>query len=266
MNKENLLSIVTVCFENSNELRNTLTSISKKINTDNLISKIEVLVIDGSNNFDCKNVVAEFNLDAIEYFKQDGQGVYDAMNLGIDSASGDAVLFLNSGDIFASEFNLQVFLNVHASDLKEKILFGDCYYKLGKKHFLEKVDFSSAKWWEKKLPCHQSTFIPTFFLKKNPFNSNQKINADAAICRQAFSELEAKYIEQTVCIFELGGASNNINSLKRAITLYQEISFNRNLTWTGKAKLLLSLCIRYSLIKLIGFERYVLLGRYWRKT
>jgi glycosyltransferase involved in cell wall biosynthesis len=61
-------------------------------------SNIEYIVIDGGSN-DGSKAYIENHKDSLAYWvSKPDQGIYHAMNKGIDRATGDYLLFLNSGD------------------------------------------------------------------------------------------------------------------------------------------------------------------------
>lgn len=88
-----LFSIVTVHLNHIHGLRATQESLLAQTNRD-----FEWIVIDGGSNHEC--VAALHHLGAI-WISEPDHGIYDAMNKGIERASGRYLLFLNAGDRLA---------------------------------------------------------------------------------------------------------------------------------------------------------------------
>jgi len=100
------LSIITVVKDDPEGLRQTLASIDAQGELD-----AEVVIIDGS-----ATAVDDVTLTSLPWriVQQVPQGIYPAMNAGLESARGDYVYFLNAGDTFSG------------SDTLTRILAGLC--------------------------------------------------------------------------------------------------------------------------------------------
>lgn len=88
------VSIITVVFNNRLNLVKTINSI-KSLDYNNL----EYIVIDGGSTDGTLDVINENNNFINYYISEKDEGIYDAMNKGLKSATGDFVWFINSGDI-----------------------------------------------------------------------------------------------------------------------------------------------------------------------
>ena len=95
------LTIITINRNNANGLSRTLSSILSQSETD-----FEYIVIDGASTDDSLSVIETFKLSNFQTFKsisEPDSGIYNAMNKGIRMATGEYLLFLNSGDCLASD-------------------------------------------------------------------------------------------------------------------------------------------------------------------
>jgi putative colanic acid biosynthesis glycosyltransferase len=90
-------SIITVCRNNLNGLQRTCESIEAQS-----FSDFEWIVIDGASTDGTVEFMTNKVQDNISFFSEPDEGLYDAMNKGIDKASGDYLIFMNSGDQFMS--------------------------------------------------------------------------------------------------------------------------------------------------------------------
>ena len=112
-----LISIITINFNNLDGLQRTMTSVFEQSH-----SAIEFIVIDGGSN-DGSKAHIESCQDQINYWvSEKDQGIYHAMNKGIDKTTGDYLLFLNSGDWLVDKFVIETFVNFKPV---EDIVYGD---------------------------------------------------------------------------------------------------------------------------------------------
>lgn len=126
------ISIITVVYNAEDLIEKTIQSV-----IDQYYDGIEFIIIDGCSNDNTINIIKKYE-EHIDYWisEVDG-GIYDAMNKGIDAASGRGLLFLNAGDylvgrVISDNTAVPCFLNV-----KYHNVFGDFTnlkiksYKLG---------------------------------------------------------------------------------------------------------------------------------------
>ncbi|WP_152669502.1 hypothetical protein [Synechococcus sp. GFB01] len=100
-----ILTVVVICKDNPEELKRTLLSIYSCDLEADRHNELEVLVIDSSGDIKCKNVWMGLAGDwpNARYEWTPPRGIYAAKKVGLLSAQGMFVQFLNSGDIYASE-------------------------------------------------------------------------------------------------------------------------------------------------------------------
>src|SRR4028119_96300 len=89
------ISIITVYYNSAATIRGTLTCIKEQDYPD-----IEHIVIDGKSTDETLQIVGEFPHVAKVVSERDN-GLYDAMNKGIQKASGQVIGILNSDDVYA---------------------------------------------------------------------------------------------------------------------------------------------------------------------
>ena len=99
MEQKTRVSIVTVCYNSEKTIRDTIESVLNQTYTN-----IEYLIIDGASTDHTMEIVEEyrtsFEKKGMEYIvssEPDG-GIYDAMNKGVEKASGEIVGIINSDD------------------------------------------------------------------------------------------------------------------------------------------------------------------------
>lgn len=103
------LSIITINYNNASGLSKTLESVFNQT-----FMNFEYIVIDGNSTDGSVELIKQYEDSSVENFSwisEPDTGIYNAMNKGIRMAKGEYVLFLNSGDMLAS------------NDVTEKMLF-----------------------------------------------------------------------------------------------------------------------------------------------
>ena len=88
-----MISIITVTYNNFQDLHRTINSLEK-------VEGIERIVVNGGKCAKTKKYLSNF--DGITISEPD-KGISDAFNKGVSRAKGDNVMFLNSGDVLLSQ-------------------------------------------------------------------------------------------------------------------------------------------------------------------
>lgn len=112
------VSVITVTFNARDTVERTLVSVfgQKEVLT-------EVIVIDGASTDGTLEVLRRHE-DRIDILcSEPDSGIYDAMNKGVRKATGDYLLFMNSGDVFVDGSSLKKLVE-HACESSESVVFG----------------------------------------------------------------------------------------------------------------------------------------------
>ena len=114
-----LLIVITVCYNAEKTIGLTLKSVAEQTT-----SEFEYLVVDGASTDRTLELVAALRRP-VEVVSERDQGIYDAMNKGLDHAKGDYVWFLNAGDQFFSPDTVaQVIAQLRANEYPD-VLYGE---------------------------------------------------------------------------------------------------------------------------------------------
>jgi glycosyltransferase involved in cell wall biosynthesis len=95
-------SVITINYNNCVGLRKTIESVVAQTFKD-----FEWIVIDGGSTDGSLKVIEQFASYMAYWVSEPDKGIYNAMNKGIKVATGEYLLFLNSGDWLASNAVLQ---------------------------------------------------------------------------------------------------------------------------------------------------------------
>lgn len=115
------ISIITVCFNCVNDIERTILSVINQS-----YSNFEYIVIDGGSSDGTLEKIKKYQ-NKISYWNSESDaGIYDAMNKGIDVATGEWINFMNAGDTFVNENILyDIFTSLIPQD--KKIIYSDFY-------------------------------------------------------------------------------------------------------------------------------------------
>ena len=99
MQNRPLVSVITVCRDSAATLERALKSVK-----DQDWPYLEHIVIDGASKDGTAEIICRFHANLAHIVSEPDKGIYDAMNKGLDRASGDIVCFLNADDHYASNW------------------------------------------------------------------------------------------------------------------------------------------------------------------
>jgi putative colanic acid biosynthesis glycosyltransferase len=243
-----LLSVITVAFRNYEGVMKTWQSLAHLAKAQNI--EFEWIVVDGGSQDGTaeflKNLNGQYNL---RFISERDKGIYDAMNKGIDMATGRYALFLNSGDIFHEEI-VDVVRQLDEEN-ENAMYIGDALLDFGDGNKLRR----SAKhgWYiYHSLPAsHQAIFFPVNGLKTYPYDLQFKVSSDYALAARMFKAgFPFKRLKGLVSEFSMGGVStsNNVElcqdarkvqrTILRVPGFWAQLSYMLRLRTTGKAKAL----------------------------
>lgn len=111
------LSVITVVYNNVRDVAHTLQSVVGQT-----YSSIEYIVIDGSSTDGTLAIIEQYKNRISKFISEQDKGIYDAMNKGLALATGDYVIFMNSGDEF---YDHQTVEKVFAAADNADIYYGE---------------------------------------------------------------------------------------------------------------------------------------------
>lgn len=198
------LTIITINYNNREGLVKTFESIRKQTWLD-----FEFLVIDGGSVDGGKELI-ESNPQVNYWVSEKDSGVYNAMNKGIRKATGDYIIFMNSGDFFYDEFVLEKIKNQLDSNIG--ILYGDSVFfndKGYRKIIKAPKNLTFGFFYDGDLN-HQAVFIKrSLFIDYFYYNEEYEICADWEffIIMVSIYNISYKYLNETICYYDFSGIS-----------------------------------------------------------
>jgi glycosyltransferase involved in cell wall biosynthesis len=191
------ITIITVVFNAEKSIERTIHSV---ITQD--YNHIEYIIIDGASTDDTVPIIKKY-ADKISYWiSETDNGIYDAMNKGIDAAKGDWIYFLGAGDVM---LNVTAKVTQYLKD-HNTVYYGDVY----RLDYLSLYDghFSPFRLAIRNI-CHQAIFYPAAAVRKYKFNTKYRVQADHNLNMQLYGDKQfrLKYIPVIVCNYEGAGIS-----------------------------------------------------------
>jgi glycosyltransferase involved in cell wall biosynthesis len=225
MPKNPLLSVITVVYNGELFLEKTIQSIlnQKKAN-------FELIVIDGKSTDRTVEIIKRYEKSIKNWISEPDNGIYDAMNKGINIANGDWIIFMNAGDIFA---NNNVLNNIFKTEFSSKIqiIYGQTILKYLNKELLIKNDKIHKMHKQKGIVIinHQSTIIKLeAFNQIGKYDLRFDITSDNHWLNKAINYFgfdSFYYINFPISIFDkTDGLSSNYNNHLKIINEFILIS------------------------------------------
>ncbi len=198
-------SIITINFNNKEGLRKTLDSVVCQTFTD-----YELIVIDGGSTDGGAALLEEYRKYVTFGVSEPDKGVYNAQNKGVQYASGEYCIFMNSGDLFYSNDVLECV----AKELKDgvDIAVGNTYFYKNESENRYAYAPEYITLWRVYIGInHQSAFIKRQLLLDNPYDETLKICADWKFWLQELVKNERSYQHLNIIVaqYDLNGVSYN---------------------------------------------------------
>lgn len=197
------ITIVTVVFNAIDCIENTILSV---INQD--YDNKEYIIIDGGSTDGTLEIIKKYNHEINFWISEKDLGIYDAMNKGINAASGFWINFMNAGDCFYDSkvlykvFNNSVYDKIDILYGNHQVIYPNKKIKLSKPGKLDNL-------WKGSQFSHQATFVNVDYHKRYKFNLCKKIAGDFDFFYNAWEKnIKFKKLDFTIAQIESGGLSD----------------------------------------------------------
>jgi len=191
-NPQPLVTIITVVYNGAEFLEKTILSVLNQT-----YSNIEYIIIDGKSNDGTLDIIKKYKNRTNKWISEPDKGIYDAMNKGIDLATGEWINFMNAGDVFFNDSIVESVFNIN-NHTQYDLIYGDCEYIYNSSFSIHKKTKSLDDLWKFMPFCHQSLFMKTDILKKYHFNLNN-ISADHELLYKCYKN-KLKFLKTDLII------------------------------------------------------------------
>jgi len=201
----NRISIITICFNNLEELQKTCVSVDAQ-----LMQPDEHIIIDGSTKPDIKSWLENDPQPTYrKWISERDKGIADAFNKGVKKATGDILSHLNSGDELYDETVLQRVSGTFEKDTSLMWINGQLKLLRGGIWVIAGVPFEKKKLYRGM----RSVFHPTMYVRKEVFDRRGMFDVELKsamdydfLCRIA--DEKNAFLNYPLAIFDPTGISN----------------------------------------------------------
>ncbi len=205
------ISVITVTFNSASVIQDCLTSVRMQ-----QYKNIEHIIIDGKSNDGTLSILESQRNHFAALISEPDKGIYDAMNKGINIATGDIIGFLNSDDFYADKNVLSKVANIFADNPSIEACYSDLIYvdKLTASktvRYIKSRKFKSGLFLKGWCPPH-----PTFFVRRSNFERYGNFNLDYKIASDVDLMIRFLEVKKIQCLYvpeiwvkmRMGGTTN----------------------------------------------------------
>ncbi|MCC5612601.1 glycosyltransferase [Nostoc sp. CHAB 5834] len=217
------MSIITINLNNQIGLDRTIKSVLNQTDY-----TYEFLVIDGASTDGSLDTIKNFSSKIHYWVSEADNGIYHAMNKGIQQASGKYCLFLNSGDWLDDSSVLETFCD---QNYNTDLVVGGCHVVAQEKRIYTyqlKDELTFQSFYKATIP-HQSTFIKrTLFETLGVYNESYMIHGDYDFWIRSVivNQCTIASFNYVVSNYNMEGISNNYVFQKKSCDEIQHILQN----------------------------------------
>ena len=221
------ISVITVCYNAASTLKDAVESVLGQIPDAEAPFDLEYIVVDGASTDGTLDLLAPYRERIATLISEPDQGLYDAMNKGVQAATGDVVAILNADDVYAST-NVLARVAATFRDSDAEAVYGDL-------HYVSADDLSQVtrRWnagtytkgafrrgW---MPPHPALFVRrACYHRWGHFTLALRSAADYELMLRFIHRhgMTLAYLPETLVLMRAGGVSNA--SLKHRIRAHRE--------------------------------------------
>jgi glycosyltransferase involved in cell wall biosynthesis len=200
------LSVITVVYNNVKDIERTMLSVLNQT-----WPNIEYIVVDGLSTDGTSKIVNSYKIKIGKLISEKDEGIYDAMNKGLAAATGDYVIFMNSGDEFYETDTVEKVFN---SSKSADIYYGETEMidadgkSLGQRRHKAPEKFTWRSFKYGMSISHQAIYIRRSLTE--PFDRRYLLSADIDwIIRAAKKAKKIVNVNQYVAKYQVGGISKD---------------------------------------------------------
>ncbi len=204
------VTVVTINYNNAFGLQKTIESVVKQ---PLFKENVEYIVIDGGSKDESVSKIRKYESSINYWISEKDNGIFHAMNKGLEVATGEYIIYMNSGDTFCNDVISEFLMNKLTADL----VYGDYYLesKSGNQYQkqTETLDFAYLI---SKTICHQALFMKRTLCEKYPFEYNFHIIGDwmQLFKIMKYENPKVDYINKPICVYNIDGLSIQQDALR----------------------------------------------------
>ena len=190
------VSIITVVYNDVAHIGQTIENVLKQT-----YPALEYIVVDGGSTDGTLDVIKGYG-KRLSWHSGPDKGIYDAMQKGVHMATGEWILFRNSGDFFFSPEAIYRIYEQYEDRGEDFLLANSRYFnEYGYKDM--KPAILTKSYYDAMPVSHPSTFIRRTTQLRYPFNLKYRNSADYYFFVEAFSNGATYcYFDQLLSLFD----------------------------------------------------------------
>lgn len=206
------ISLITPVHNSINSINDLIKSV-----TNQNYSEIEHILVDGDSIDGTLETLNSYkkNNPEVKFISEKDNGVYDALNKGLNLATGDVIGVVHSDDFLNSNIIISEIASIFEKNDIDGV-YGDLLYV--KRNDISKIvrSWKSRPFYPEMIKNAWMPPHPTLFLRKEVyekhghFDTSYKISADYEFILRIFKDqfLKFEYLPKTITTMRLGGISN----------------------------------------------------------
>lgn len=199
-----LFSIVTVCLNDLENLRITVSSVKGQNFKD-----YEYVIVDGSSIDGSVDFIREFSPD--RFISESDDGIFDAMNKGLQMCSGEYICFMNAGDIFYDESVLDKISEEIKKASHIPFFYGDVFYSSVSRYIIRQPSILTNFLLFRTTVCHQAWFLRReIYNEAGGFDRTLNYKGDREFLMRIILEKKISYKHLDLVIAEYKGCGFSV--------------------------------------------------------
>jgi glycosyltransferase involved in cell wall biosynthesis len=199
-----MLSVITIVYNNVRDIERTVLSVLNQT-----YQPIEYIVVDGLSTDGTLAIIEKYKAGISKIISEKDDGIYDAMNKGLAAATGDYVIFMNSGDEFYDTTTIaKVFATAPDADIYygETEMINDQLESQGQRRHKAPKQFNWRSFKYGMSVSHQAIYIRRTLTE--PYDRQYQLSSDIDwIIRAAKKAKKIVRVDGYVAKYLVGGMS-----------------------------------------------------------
>lgn len=235
------VSIITVCFNSEDTIEDTIQSVLCQEYSD-----IEYIIVDGKSTDKTISIIETYKPRITKIISEKDEGIYFALNKGIEAAKGEVIGILHADDFYATPKIISRVVHEFSEKITDSI-YGDLQYV--DRNNTEKIfrnwksgPYQSKRFLQGWMPPHPTFFVKReFYTQFGAFNTMFSISADYELMLRFLykNKITASYIPEVLVKMRTGGKSNVTFKNRRKANKEDRLAWKINGLKPGKITVLL---------------------------
>lgn len=204
------LTIITAVYNRVDTIGATIESVIGQRERD-----FEYIIIDANSDDGTSDVIRQYSAHIDLYIRESDDGIYDALNKGIDRATGSAVGFLHADDLFFDSDATKELISAFQDPAVDGV-YGDLVYVRNRQPDKVVRHWKSGAYHRRRFERGWMPPHPTVYLRRRVYDSFGGFRLDVGSAADYESllrifykhKISVQYIPRVIVKMRLGGVSN----------------------------------------------------------